>query len=79
MLSTNKVPLFLLGRPLGAADIRRYDRELAVLQGNILKSHGREATASVFLTFKPGKRWIAKGSGTGPCPGGASPEGSFVD
>jgi hypothetical protein len=38
---------------------------------------GEDAGATV--TFKPGKRWIAKGSGTGPCPGGASPEGSFVD
>jgi Dyp-type peroxidase family len=55
MLSTNKVPLFMLDRPLGVADMRRYDKELRALQGNVLKSHGREATASVILSFKPGK------------------------
>jgi Dyp-type peroxidase family len=49
-----KVPLFSLDRPLSENDLRTYRIELAALQGNILKVHGREATVSMFLTFKRG-------------------------
>jgi Dyp-type peroxidase family len=50
-----KIPLHKLDRPLSPADLHTYRRELRLLQANILKSHGREATASVFLTFKRGR------------------------
>src|SRR5262245_33240093 len=52
--SVNKSPLFSLNRPLREADWKTYDRELSDLQGNILKSHGREAALYVFLTFRRG-------------------------
>ena len=54
--SVDKTPLFSLDRPLREADWEQYDRELSVLQGNILKSHGREAALYAFLTFHRGKR-----------------------
>jgi Dyp-type peroxidase family len=55
LMPEQKIPLYMLDRPLTSADLFTYCKELAALQGNILKSHGREATVSVFLTFKPGK------------------------
>ncbi|HEX8234519.1 MAG TPA: hypothetical protein VF600_01040 [Abditibacteriaceae bacterium] len=39
--------------PIDPTD-RRYARLLAQLQGNILKSHGRNYTVNLFLTFAPG-------------------------
>jgi len=48
-------PLFLLDRPLTNGDLVTYDEQLRQLQGNILKSHGRNETASIFLTFLPGQ------------------------
>jgi len=55
-----KPPLFQLTRPLTSADLVDYQAEFEKLQGNILKSHGREASASVFLTFKAGKATAVK-------------------
>jgi Dyp-type peroxidase family len=54
--TVDRTPLFSLDRPLREADWEQYDRELSVLQGNILKSHGREAALYAFLTFHRGKR-----------------------
>jgi Dyp-type peroxidase family len=50
------MPLFSLPTPLTESDLRTYDRELKLLQANILKSHGREAAVYIFLTFHEGKR-----------------------
>jgi Dyp-type peroxidase family len=55
MRPRRKIPLFALDRPLSEEDLRRYGAEMTVLQGNILKVHGRDMTASIFLTFKAGK------------------------
>jgi Dyp-type peroxidase family len=49
-------PLFEVDHPLTTADLRTYHGELLRLQGNILKSHGRDAAVTVFLTFHPGKQ-----------------------
>jgi Dyp-type peroxidase family len=49
-------PLFALHQPLSKADLSTYAQELKLLQGNILKSHGREAAVYAFLTFDEGKR-----------------------
>ena len=46
-----KPPLFQVIRPLTAADVENYEAELSRLQGNILKSHGRKASAHIFMTF----------------------------
>jgi len=53
-------PLFSLNTPLSEADLRTYDRELNLLQANILKSHGREAAVYIFLTFHESKRSEAR-------------------
>ena len=45
-------PLFVLEEPLSPADLKTYKAALNDLQGNILKSHGRDAALHVFLTFK---------------------------
>jgi Dyp-type peroxidase family len=55
MARRKTVPLFSLDRPLSEDDLRAYRMELAAMQGNILKVHGREATVSIFLTFRRGK------------------------
>ena len=49
------LPLYELTRALSEADVQSYQSELANLQGNILKSHGRGAAVHLFLTFKPKK------------------------
>ena len=54
------VPLFELNRPLTTADLGVYAPVLAVLQGNILKGHGRQAAAHLLLTFKPDRLPQAK-------------------
>jgi Dyp-type peroxidase family len=56
-------PLFRLNRPLSTRDLTTYQAALSGLQGNILKSHGREFAQHVFLTFRPevGARTRAKG------------------
>src|SRR5262245_24561369 len=59
-VSGKRTPLFSLQRPLTDADLSTYAAELELLQGNILKSHGREAAVYVFLTFNEGKRKEAK-------------------
>jgi hypothetical protein len=46
-------PLFRLSRPLSSRDFTTYESALSRLQGNILKSHGREFAQHVFLTFRP--------------------------
>jgi len=53
---TRKIPLYRLNRQLTPKDFQTYRAALSCLQGNILKSHGREATVNVFLTFKPDKQ-----------------------
>jgi Dyp-type peroxidase family len=53
-------PLFEMTRPLTDVDVRAYEADLERLQGNVLKSHGREAAAHVFLTFRPGKETEVK-------------------
>jgi Dyp-type peroxidase family len=50
------MPLFELDRPLTNRDLQTYAPELALLQGNILKAHGRDAASHVFLRFRPGHR-----------------------
>jgi Dyp-type peroxidase family len=59
-MSGKRPPLSSLQRPLTEADLNAYAEELKLLQGNILKSHGREAAVYVFLTFDEGKRKEAK-------------------
>jgi deferrochelatase/peroxidase EfeB len=49
-------PLFRLNRPLSRGDLTTYKAVLSRLQGNILKSHGREFAQHVFLTFRPETR-----------------------
>jgi Dyp-type peroxidase family len=48
-------PLFQLTHPLTPAEVLAYETDLERLQGNILKSHGRNAAAHLFVTFTPGK------------------------
>jgi Dyp-type peroxidase family len=56
-----KKPLFQVDHPLTGVNVNRtYKTELSRLQGNILKSHGREAAVNLFLTFQPGKQAEAK-------------------
>ena len=55
MARKKRFPLFSLDRPLSQDYLRTYRMELAAVQGNILKVHGREATVSIFLTFRRGK------------------------
>jgi Dyp-type peroxidase family len=57
---TRKAPLYELNRQLTEEDFQTYRAALSCLQGNILKSHGREATINVFLTFKPDKQLEVK-------------------
>ena len=57
LMPEQKIPLYMLDRPLTSADLFTYCNELAALQGNILKSHGREATVSVFGKDE-GMAWI---------------------
>src|SRR5262245_61271292 len=51
-----RTPLSSLEKPLTEADLGTYAKELKLLQGNILKSHGREAAVYIFLTFRKGTR-----------------------
>lgn len=53
-------PLFDLDEPLSSPDFRTHERALKNLQGNILKSHGRDVAVHVFLIFKPRKRGEAR-------------------
>jgi Dyp-type peroxidase family len=55
-----KPRLYQLDRPLSKADRATYGAELAQLQGNILKSHGRAAAAHIFLTFRQDKQQESK-------------------
>ncbi len=41
-----------LAEPLSATDLGKYRNALSNLQGNILKSHGRDFAQHIFLTFK---------------------------
>lgn len=50
-----KKPLFDVDHPLTATDLKTYRGEISRMQGNILKSHGRDAAVTVFLTFRKGK------------------------
>jgi deferrochelatase/peroxidase EfeB len=52
--------LFDLHEPLSSADLATYEAAFNNLQGNILKSHGREAARHIFLTFKPRSQRRAK-------------------
>lgn len=45
--------LFQISEPLSAADLATYRSALSNLQGNILKSHGRDYALHIFVTFKP--------------------------
>src|SRR5579862_4439778 len=55
-----RTPLFDLEQPLTPADLKTYRAALRDLQGNILKSHGRDAAVHVFLTFQAGKQVAAR-------------------
>jgi Dyp-type peroxidase family len=46
------LPLFRLSHPLSRPDLVTYKNALQNLQGNVLKSHGREAALHIFLTFQ---------------------------
>jgi Dyp-type peroxidase family len=59
-MSTNRPFLFRLDRPLARNAFTTYRTELARLQGNILKPHGRDAEVHLFLTFKRRKQAEAK-------------------
>jgi Dyp-type peroxidase family len=50
------LPLSKRNDPLTAADLKTYKRALGNLQGNILKGHGRDHTAHIFLEFHKGKQ-----------------------
>jgi Dyp-type peroxidase family len=56
----NEKSLFQLDRPLTSADLKTYKTDLALLQGNILRSHGRGVAVHIFLTFQPRKQAEAK-------------------
>src|ERR1700738_1162429 len=45
------IPLFDLSSPLKGADIIAYKAALDNLQGNLLKSHGRDVVTHLFITF----------------------------
>jgi Dyp-type peroxidase family len=49
-------PLFQLNHSLTNADLKAYKAELSLLQGNILKTHGRGVAVHLFLTFHPRKQ-----------------------
>src|SRR5690348_14045171 len=52
----SNTPLFQLDHPLTNADLKAYKADLSLLQGNILKTHGRGAAVHQFLTFHPRKQ-----------------------
>lgn len=52
MSPDGRTPLFELERPLTSGDLKTYELELALLQGNILKGHGRREARHVFVTFR---------------------------
>jgi Dyp-type peroxidase family len=51
---TAAIPLFLyqLDQPLSTSTLNAYANDLSSLQGNILKSHGRDVALHLFLTFR---------------------------
>lgn len=53
-------PLFQFTSPLKASDVSGLTRSLNNLQGNLLKSHGRDRVANVFITFDGGALASAK-------------------
>lgn len=53
-------PSFRLNRPLSPGDLTTYKTALSRLQGNVLKSHGRDLAQHVFLTFREGSQDQAK-------------------
>jgi len=59
-MPNRKLRLFELDQPLGSNAFSIYSTELRRLQGNILKGHGRDAEAHLFLTFRPRKGAEAK-------------------